>query len=78
MDQAKKIYDNLEGRSKKDFIELVKKGTEIYSVNDRKTERLSKEYADARANDEALVRSLVGDEANLAWAIVEGHGVAGG
>ncbi len=64
VDQAKKIYENLEGRSREDFLDLVKKGTQIYSSNYLKTEELSRQYTKARENDEADKVKQIGKELN--------------
>lgn len=56
IDEARQIYNNLEDRSKEDFLDLVKKGTEIYAVNFNKTEELQKKFnelRDAKKEDEA-------------------------
>ena len=49
IDEGRNLYESLEGRSKKDFMDLLKKGTAVYSENYAKSERLSKDYAALRA-----------------------------
>ena len=49
IDKGRKLYESLEGRSKKNFMGLLKKGISIYTENYAKSERLSREYAVLRA-----------------------------
>ncbi len=49
IDEARELYESLEGMSKDDFLDLLKEGTAVYAANYKKSEDLSKKYAELRA-----------------------------